>query len=203
MSSSRSQPAAVSAACFHRVSWRIKNRSEPFKPDEFDGLGPAKMHKLRRFGTGSLKLNKTLLLSAFVISSISWSAFSAELTVSQRVVAQEMNETVLSKGVAQRIVERCADFTVDDQKLSAKRDAVMGIAKTMFASGQAFMEAAGINEKAKMGEDLRRFFLDRGGVGLPIKKILRIGECFEDSAVPGRKLPAETLTTCGDQGHSC
>jgi hypothetical protein len=107
-------------------------------------------------------LNKALLIYAFVISSVPSFAYSDELTVSQRVVAREMNETVFSKGVAQRIVELCADFTADDQKLSAKRDAVMGAAKTMFASGQAFMEAAGINEKAKMGEDLRRFFLDRG-----------------------------------------
>lgn len=185
ISSSRSQPAAVSAACFHRISWRIKNRSEPVKPDEFDGCGPAKMHSFGRFGTGSIQLNKTLLLSAFVISSISSSAFSAELTVSQRVVAQEMNETVLSKGVAQRIVELCADFTVDDQKLSAKRDVVMGIAKTMFASGDTFMEAAGINEKAKMGEDLRRFFLDRGVAwDSPSKKYCELADALKTAQSP-------------------
>ncbi len=90
----------------------------------------------------------------------------------------------------------------DDEKLSAKRDAVMGIAKTMFASGEAFMEAAGINEKAKMGEDLRRFFLDRGVAwDPPLKKILRIGGGFEDSSVPSLKLSAEALTTFGDRGN--
>lgn len=31
-------------------------------------------------------------------------------------------------------------------------------------------------------------------MGLPIKKILRIGGCFEDSAVAGRTLSAEALT---------
>ncbi|MFK4823121.1 hypothetical protein ACI0FS_23635 [Ochrobactrum quorumnocens] len=107
-------------------------------------------------------MHKTLLLSAFVLSSISYSALSDELTVSQSTVAKEMNETVVTKGVIQRIVEMCAEFASDDDKLSAKRDTVMSNAKTMFASGQAFMEAAGINEKAKTGEDLRRFFLDRG-----------------------------------------
>lgn len=73
-----------------------------------------------------------------------------------------MRETVLAKAVTQRIVDLCADFTANEDKLSARRDAVMTIAKTMFPSGQVFMEAAGINEKAKFGEDLRRFLLDRG-----------------------------------------
>lgn len=73
-----------------------------------------------------------------------------------------MNSVVFSKAVTQRIVDLCADFTTDDQKFSEKRDSVVGIATRMFTSGPEFMDAAGINEKAKMTEDLRRFFSDRG-----------------------------------------
>lgn len=101
----------------------------------------------------------TALLFSIVPSS---SAFSANLSIQQLVTAERMKEIVFSKAITQRIVELCADFTADDEKLNAQRDAIMTVAKTMFSSGQEFMEAAGINEKARLGEDMRRFFLDRG-----------------------------------------
>ena len=93
---------------------------------------------------------------------MSSSASSADFTISQRVVAERMREIVFSKAVAQRIVEVCGDFAVDEEKLSGERDAVMSIAKTQFRSGQEFMDAAGINKKAEMGEDMRRYFSHRG-----------------------------------------
>ncbi len=108
-------------------------------------------------------MRQNLFISSLLFSLLAASPVSAaELTISQRVTAQQMKEIVFTKAIAQRISELCADYTVDDAKLAEQRDAVMAIAQTSFSSGQSFMEAAGINEKAKMGEELRRFFLDRG-----------------------------------------
>jgi len=107
-------------------------------------------------------LRNTIAFLILIWPILSTTVHAADLTVGQQVTAAQMRDTVLAKAVTQRIVELCADFTADEAKLSARRDAVMAIAKTMFPSGKVFMEAAGINETAKFGEDLRRFFLDRG-----------------------------------------
>ena len=104
-----------------------------------------------------ISFTATLLLSFF-----SSPALTAELNINQRVTAEQMRETVLIKAITQRIVEMCADFTADDTKLNSRRDLIMATAKSQFSSGQAFMNAAGINEKEKTGEELRKFFLNRG-----------------------------------------
>jgi len=107
-------------------------------------------------------LQKTLLTLAFLLSFFSAPALTSELSINQRVTAEQMRETVLMKAITQRIVEMCADFNADDAKLNDQRDLIMATAKSQFASSQAFMNAAGINDKAKTGEELRRFFLERG-----------------------------------------
>lgn len=105
---------------------------------------------------------KLSFTAAILLSFFSFPALTAELSINQRVTAEQMRETVLIKAITQRIVELCADFKADDTKLNSRRDLIMATAKNQFASGQEFMDAAGINEKAKTSEDLRRFFLDRG-----------------------------------------
>jgi len=107
-------------------------------------------------------MKKTFLLGATAVFFATAGAESAELSITQRVVASEMNQIVFIKAITQRIGEKCTAYSVDDKKLDARREAVMRIAKSMFSSGQAFMEAAGINAKEKMSTELKLFFQTRG-----------------------------------------
>jgi hypothetical protein len=107
-------------------------------------------------------LYKISFTAALLLSFFSSPALTSELSINQRVTAEQMRETVLIKAITQRIIEMCADFKADDTKLNSRRDLIMATAKSQFTSGQEFMDAAGIDEKAKTSEDLRRFFLNRG-----------------------------------------
>ncbi|QWK81821.1 hypothetical protein [Ochrobactrum sp. BTU1] len=108
------------------------------------------------------QMKKTILLGAIIVSCATTGARSAELSITQRVVASEMNQIVFIKAITQRIAEQSPNYSIDDKKLDARRDSVMSIAKTMFSSGQAFMEAAGMNAKDKMSAELKLFFQTRG-----------------------------------------
>lgn len=133
----------------------VNNGINPFIIDQHNTghkKKPQRRHQLR-------KIPLTAVLLLFFFSS---PVLAADLNIHQHVTAAQMRETVLMKAITQRIAEMCADFTADDAKLNARRDLIMTAAKSQFASGQEFMNAAGINEKAKTGEELRRFFLDRG-----------------------------------------
>lgn len=83
-------------------------------------------------------------------------------TIAQGAVAEEMRNLVLARGIVQRLTEMCADFQMDESKMNAERQRLMGIAQKQFASQKEFLDAAGAGDPAKTGEDMRRFFLDRG-----------------------------------------
>lgn len=128
---------------------------------------------------------KISFTAALLLSFFSSPALTAELSINQRVTAEQMRETVLIKAITQRIVEMCADFKADDTKLNSRRDLIMTTAKSQFASGQEFMDAAGINEKAKTSEDLRRFFLDRGVAwGSSSKEYCTLGTALKEIQAP-------------------
>lgn len=83
-------------------------------------------------------------------------------TIEQRAIAEEMRGLVLARGIAQRLSEMCADFRIDESKMNAERQRLMSAAQKQFSSQKEFLDAAGAGDPAKTGEDMRRFFLDRG-----------------------------------------
>lgn len=83
-------------------------------------------------------------------------------TIEQRAIAEEMRGLVLARGIVQRLTEMCADFQIDDSKMNAERQRLMDAAQKQFSSQKEFLDAAGAGNPAKTGEDMRRFFLDRG-----------------------------------------
>ena len=78
-------------------------------------------------------------------------AFAEDLSIEQRVLAERMKGIVLMRAVAVRIRDMCADVEVDEARLAAERDHVLELARERFAS-----------QTEAMGEDMRRFFADRG-----------------------------------------
>ncbi|MBL4917525.1 hypothetical protein [Szabonella alba] len=100
-----------------------------------------------------------LMLCAAMLGS---GAAAEDLTIPQQAIVAEMRDTVLAYSVVNRLQDMCADVIADDARLSAHRDHVMSLAQDVFASKEAFMKAAGAGEQEKMGEAIRRFFLDRG-----------------------------------------
>ena len=83
-------------------------------------------------------------------------------TPAQRAVADEMRGLVLARGIVQRVTEKCADFQIDDSKMNAERERLTGLAQKQFSSQQEFLNAAGADKQEQMGEEMRRFFRDRG-----------------------------------------
>lgn len=100
--------------------------------------------------------------AASVFAMIAGPAFTDDLTITQSALAQQMYETVLERAVISRMVDMCAEITVNEAQFAARRDHIMSLAQQNFSSGEEFMRAAGVEEQEKMGEDMRRFFFQRG-----------------------------------------
>lgn len=104
------------------------------------------------------------LCAVVVFGIFGGQAFADDLTIEQHVIGMQMNETVLTRGILNRLHDLCADVVVDEEALAVQRDQIMSLAQQHFASQEAFMDAAGANERYKTGEDMRRFFFERGVV---------------------------------------
>ena len=106
-------------------------------------------------------MNKIGFLASFLIA-VSPPAFSDDLTITQNAIAAEMYATVLTFATTSRLQDMCAEVEVDMEKLSERRSHLMTLAQSEFASQEDFMKAAGSDEQEKMGESMRRYFLERG-----------------------------------------
>lgn len=105
---------------------------------------------------------KKSICVASVFAVIAGPASADDLTITQRALAQQMYETVLERAVVNRMADMCAEITVNETQLASQRDHIMSLAQQNFSSGEEFMRAAGSEEQEKMGEDMRRFFIQRG-----------------------------------------
>ena len=99
---------------------------------------------------------------ASVFAMIAGPAFADGLTIIQSALAQQMYETVLERAVVNRMADMCAGITVNEAQFASQRDHILSLAQQNFSSGEEFIRAAGGEEQEKMGEDMRRFFFQRG-----------------------------------------
>lgn len=84
-----------------------------------------------------------------------------DLSDAQKTNAIAMHDLVFDRAVVERIADKCPTIGIDDAKMTAERNALQQDAKKLFASADEAMTAAGKDEQASMGDNLRKYFQAR------------------------------------------